>query len=552
MEDDKNEKDRQIIEDYLREHAIESVLDEVINNVIERRPDNPYVELSKLLETKTKPDIIEVTIVSVLAGGCNFAVRVTIITNVGSYFGEAAFPYQPITTLPVTRDFTAERVKIEDAIKNLSPLNFPQLEEALYDLHGVDPPILLAASIACLRGATKFHGLPLYQYIAQLASSEPQIPLPVCTALTRCVGDISTMKTTSSYQSFSLYPIVSTSFSQGIESLLQGVDRINRELFIPLPPPTPVPEVVAPPAPTGKKGAAAPSPAAAAHAQQALPPPQVIFPQTIPMNGSMCIVKQTLDTTLKTLYSALRTEPSLLPHLRLSTDYKAANLFKMAVPKGSKGEPVPGAEEEAFYGFNGVTEPYISGVDTVDLIINQWKEYQFVSIEDPLYQNDIRSLRLLKERMAHTLESLREEPPNPTPNHPDHSYTLKGVGGDESCNLQISADKSSTQSEDLRKYANEAVYNAINIRFDKIGSIMKAIDICKTAHEIGWSIIISTSKETPETMDTFLSDFAVGVGSSQFQIGGLHAIEYGMKFNRILEIAQENDQLQYLGNNFRK
>jgi enolase len=81
---------------------------------------------------------------------------------------------------------------------------------------------------------------------------------------------------------------------------------------------------------------------------------------------------------------------------------------------------------------------------------------------------------------------------------------------------------------------------------------MRAIDICKTAHEIGWSVIVSTSKETPETMDTFLSDFAVGVGSSQFQIGGLHSIEYSMKFNRILEISQENEHLQYLGNNFRK
>lgn len=87
MEDDKNEKDRQIIEDYLKEHNIEGVLDEVINNIIERRPQNPYVELSKLLETKTKPEIIEVNITSILSGCSSYGIRATVLTNAGTFTG---------------------------------------------------------------------------------------------------------------------------------------------------------------------------------------------------------------------------------------------------------------------------------------------------------------------------------------------------------------------------------------------------------------------------------------------------------------------------------
>lgn len=34
------------------------------------------------------------------------------------------------------RDFTAEQVKIEDAIRNLNPLNFPAIDEALFQLQG--------------------------------------------------------------------------------------------------------------------------------------------------------------------------------------------------------------------------------------------------------------------------------------------------------------------------------------------------------------------------------------------------------------------------------
>lgn len=98
MEDDKNEKDRQIIEEYLTEHRIEDVLDEVINNIIERRPQNPYVELSKLLETKTKPEIIEVIINSNISGCSNFGIRATVITNVGSFTGSksSSFLFFPL------------------------------------------------------------------------------------------------------------------------------------------------------------------------------------------------------------------------------------------------------------------------------------------------------------------------------------------------------------------------------------------------------------------------------------------------------------------------
>lgn len=87
MEDDKNEKDRQLIEAYLQEHAIEQTLDEVINNIIEHRPANPYVELSKLLENKTTPEILEVKLSTILVGCSSFGIRATILTNIGNFYG---------------------------------------------------------------------------------------------------------------------------------------------------------------------------------------------------------------------------------------------------------------------------------------------------------------------------------------------------------------------------------------------------------------------------------------------------------------------------------
>jgi hypothetical protein len=151
---------------------------------------------------------------------------------------------------------------------------------------GIDSSLLLAVSIACLRGASKFKGIPLYKYIAELASTEPQFPLPVCTVLSRCVGDPSEKL----YQSISLHPIASTTFLQAVETLLQGVDKINRHLFTPPPPPHVETPQVAPP-PTQKKGAPAPVVA---------PPPQPqVTPMTVPLYGCPCLLRQSLDAAIK-------------------------------------------------------------------------------------------------------------------------------------------------------------------------------------------------------------------------------------------------------------
>jgi hypothetical protein len=137
------------------------------------------------------------------------------------------------------------------------------------------------------------------------------------------------------------------------------------------------------------------------------------------------------------------------------------------------------------YGFDGPQEQLQSGIDVAEMIITNWKENQLLSIEDPLHPEDIKALRHLKEvclcifslplspslshfrplqKIAETLETFRDEASSGGATHSlDHSYTLGGVGGEEGCCLQIVADKACLQTEDIRKYAQEAVYNAINV-----------------------------------------------------------------------------------------
>ena len=67
------------------------------------------------------------------------------------------------------------------------------------------------------------------------------------------------------------------------------------------------------------------------------------------------------------------------------------------------------------------------------------------------------------QRIADTIEALREDSGGTDENSLNHSYTLGGVGGEEGCCLQIVADNACTQSEEIRNTAQEAVYNALNV-----------------------------------------------------------------------------------------
>ena len=85
-----------------------------------------------------------------------------------------------------------------------------------------------------------------------------------------------------------------------------------------------------------------------------------------------------------------------------------------------------------------------------------------------------------------------------------------------------------------------------------MSSLTNAIELCKTARELGWAVIIACAEDGPETCDTFISDFAVGIGAAQFMGGGLHSSETSAKYNRLLEISREHQGIAFIGSKFRR
>jgi len=129
-------------------------------------------------------------------------------------------------------------------------------------------------------------------------------------------------------------------------------------------------------------------------------------------------------------------------------------------------------------------------------------------------------------------------------------YSIGGIGKDEACTLQLVADSCCTSIKELTHLQEEAIFNTLKIRLRSYKTVSNAVSICKAAQASGWSVIIAAD-EGHETLDTFLADFAVGVGATQFVPGSLCGGEGIGKLNRLLEIYRDNETMPFVGRSFR-
>lgn len=101
--------EKEIVEAYIKQFALEECLDEIVNVVIEQRPSNPYMAIAQALETKTLAEILDVQLVPILVSHGYCGIQATVTTNIGPFIGSAAFPYpigEPDPAVDMFRDFT--------------------------------------------------------------------------------------------------------------------------------------------------------------------------------------------------------------------------------------------------------------------------------------------------------------------------------------------------------------------------------------------------------------------------------------------------------------
>ncbi len=79
--------------------------------------------------------------------------------------------------------------------------------------------------------------------------------------------------------------------------------------------------------------------------------------------------------------------------------------------------------------------------------------------------------------------------------------------------------------------------NAILVKPNQIGTITEVVEVLKLAKQAKWVVVMS--HRSGETNDTFISDFAVGVGADMVKFGSPARGERIAKYNRLMEIEQD-------------
>ncbi len=106
-----------------------------------------------------------------------------------------------------------------------------------------------------------------------------------------------------------------------------------------------------------------------------------------------------------------------------------------------------------------------------------------------------------------------------------------------------------TNIKRLEKAIQTNACNAILVKPNQIGTIIETIDVIKHSLDAKWKIIVS--HRSGETNDTFIADFAAGVGADYVKFGAPSRGERVSKYNRLssieMELAYKSQELQIQG-----
>jgi enolase len=134
------------------------------------------------------------------------------------------------------------------------------------------------------------------------------------------------------------------------------------------------------------------------------------------------------------------------------------------------------------------------------------KKYPLIMLEDGLAQDDWSNWQTLTKRM----------------------------GGSVSL---VGDDLFVTNVERLKKGIESGAANAILIKVNQIGTLSETIDTVLLAQRSGYKIYVS--HRSGETADTTIADLAVAIDAEHIKTGSLSRSERLAKYNRLLEIDEE-------------
>jgi enolase len=160
----------------------------------------------------------------------------------------------------------------------------------------------------------------------------------------------------------------------------------------------------------------------------------------------------------------------------------------------------------------------LSRDDMIALYKDLCTDYQLISIEDALHEDDFEGWAQLTAELPH----------------------VQWVGDD----LFV------TNPERVRKGIEMGAANAVLWKVNQIGTLTEAWDVAELAYRHGYGVQVS--ERSGETEDSIIADLTVALSAGQIKTGAPVRGERTSKYNQLLRIEEElGDQAVYAGRDFR-
>jgi enolase len=157
----------------------------------------------------------------------------------------------------------------------------------------------------------------------------------------------------------------------------------------------------------------------------------------------------------------------------------------------------------------------VSAAQMIDLYAGWVKKYPIVSIEDGLAEDDWEGWKLLNQTLGQKIELI----------------------GDD---LFV------TNVKRIERGIAEKAANAVLIKLNQIGTLSETVSAIEIARKAGWGAMVS--HRSGETVDSFIADFTVAMGTGHLKTGAPCRGERVEKYNQLLRIEEElGDAAQYAG-----
>ena len=157
----------------------------------------------------------------------------------------------------------------------------------------------------------------------------------------------------------------------------------------------------------------------------------------------------------------------------------------------------------------------VTSAEMVEMYAEWISKYPIIVLEDGLAEDDWDGWKLLNEKLGNKIELV----------------------GDDLFVTNVSR---------IERGIAENVANAVLIKLNQVGTLTETVAAIEMAREAEWGVMVS--HRSGETIDTFIADFTVAMGTGHLKTGAPCRGERVEKYNQLLRIEEElGDEATYAG-----